>query len=77
MYDNSNYATNSNVSDYDSSDFEIDEILIINDLEAGTLYEEGYTEQDVDTTSLLLFHIYFMGVISGLLLMSIMFKRVR
>lgn len=77
MYDNSNYATDSNISDYDSSDFEIDEILIINDLETGTLYEDGYTEQDVDTASLLLFHIYFMGVISGLLLMSIMFKRVR
>ena len=74
MYQIATIASNSNAVSDDDEPFEIS---IINDLETVMEVETGYTGQEVNSSTLLLFHIYFLGVISGLIFMSIMWRRIR
>lgn len=61
------------------SDWGLDDVELINDLEAGFLVtgDSGYTQQYGDIASLLLMVIFFMGMAAGLLFGSIMWREVR
>ena len=69
-----NEATLSLASDSDADEWEADEIYLVNDLEASGS-EVGYVTQLNDIQSLLVLNIFAMGVLAGVMMGVILWRK--
>lgn len=69
-----NEATLSLASDSDADEWEADEIYLVNDLEASGS-EVGYVTQLNDIQSLLVLNIFTMGVLAGVMIGVILWRK--